>query len=498
MIEASTPEPFGEWLPDAGEFANPGSLVALNVITEGPLYKPFSESFPYTEPLPNECKGAFSVRDAMGNVTVFAGTRYGLFKLNGLAWEEVTRGVGTSVVPYTMSDEDFWVFVNFGSLIIATNYVDDIQVFDMDSSTEFEQLSPTAPRCRHFFILKRFLICLDTVDSDGDVGYRVRWSPFNDPQGDWTDDPTGTQADFQDLIGGGYSNTFGAEILDFGVIVQGGRLWRMDYVGGDDIFAFTPLDVGRGSILTRSCIANGRSVFLLGEDGFYEYNGNFLDPIGDGKVDKTFYEMFDETYDYNLNVTIDPLKKNILWAFPSRGTVGYTDKILCFNWVTRRFTLIEENSQLLFNYFSSGYNVDNVDGLFTSIELPPYSVDSRFWTGGKTLLGTFNTDGRLSTFSSAPKTAILGTTEVRLNPSGRSVVHSVIPYINGATCSARLGTRNRIKDASSYTAVAPENSLTGEIDFLHDAVFHRAEVTITGAWDVATAIAYRSQPSAGQ
>lgn len=497
MIPASSPVPFGEWLPDMGEFSNPGAIVVKNCMSAGGLYKPFSAPFPATDALPARCKGAFAYRDSLGNTTIFAGTQTGLYKLNGLEWDEVTRlDEADAIVPYTMGEDNFWNFINYGTLVIATNYTDDIQVFDMASDTVFSQLSPTAPRCRTFFILNNFLVCLDISDSDGDTGYRVRWSPLGDPAGDWTDDPSGTQADFQDIYGGDYSNTFGAQLQDYGVIVQGNSIWRMDYVGGDSIFTIKPIERGRGSILPRSCIANGRSIFILSEDGFYEYNGSELISIGNNKVDKYFYSQFDETYDYNLNTVIDPLKKNVLWAFPSDGVSDRCDQIICFNWADRRWTLVEVDTTCLFSYFSTGYTLEEMDALYDSLDEIPYSLDSRIWTGGKTILGCFDAADKMAAFSGQALTATLQTTELRPNASGRATLHSLIPYITGGTIRARIGRRSIINQNAIYTGFVNQNSMTGEVDFLHDSVFFRAEFQISGDWSIATAVSYRAEESA--
>jgi len=492
MPELSEPINFGEWLPDQGDFNNPGSLIATNVITQGMTYRPFASLVDITELLPSKCLGAFTYRDAEGNITTFAGTATGLYKLVGLAWEIVTRLSGV----YTTASDGFWNFVGYGTLVIATNYNDAIQVYDMASSSRFEELSATAPQCRTMFTLKNFLVCLDTVDGDGPVGYRVKWSPLGDPRGDWTSDPTGTQADFQDIYGGDYSNSFGTELQDFGVIVQGEELWRMEYVGGDTIFSINRIDNGRGSILPRSCISNGRSVFYLSQDGFYEYDGSALIPIGDGKIDKWFYQIFDEVYDYNMNVTIDPIRKLILWSFPSDdATAGMPDLILAFNWGDRKFTLIEQEAELLFTFLSPGYTLEGLDAIYPDLDEMPISLDSRLLTGGKTALGGFTTSHSLGTFTGTPNTATIGTPEVRINDSSRTTVHSIICYVSGGAHSARLGSRNRPNDDVVYTDWVAQNEMTGEVDFLLDALVHRAEIRLEGDWTSAVAIGVRQEPS---
>ena len=482
-------------MPDQGEFMNPGALVATNCVSEGENYKPFADPAESSDALASMCKGGFAYRDAAGNATIFAGTKTKLYKLDGTSWVDVTRSSGGD---YTMGDDNFWDFVNFGTLVIATNYTDDIQVFDVGTSTNFAQLSATAPRCRRFFIQDNFLVCVDTVDGDGDIGYRVRWSPLADPAGDWTDDPTGTQADHQDIYGGDYANAFGAALQNHGIIVQGKNLIRMDYVGTEKIFNFTKMDTGRGSILPRSCISNGRSVFFLSEDDFYEYNGSELIALGHKKVAKWFYKTFDETYDYNLNTAIDPLRKNVLWAFPTQDAAsGVPDRILCFNWVDRRFTVIEQDSEILFNFLTVGYTMDGLDAIYATVDEIPYSLDSRIWTGGKTVLGCFTENHKLAAFSGSPKTATIGTTELRINNSGRTTIHNILPYIEGGTQRVRLGRRNRITDDESWTDWVSANNFTGEFNFLHDATMFRAEVEISGSWEIAKSLSFRAKATGG-
>lgn len=497
MIPATDPIPFGKMTPDMGSFNNSGALIAKNCISQGEVYKPFAEKSEQSNALPSLSKGGFTYRNSAGAVTIFGATKTSIYKLNGTSWVDVSRVSGGA---YTTPDDGFWDFVSYGDLVIATNYTDDIQVMDMSvGASNFTQLSPTAPRCRRMFVFKNFLVCVDTVDIDGDVGYRVRWSPLGDPRGVWTDDPTGTQADHQDIYGGDFSNVFGAALQDFAVIVQGKSLWRMDYVGGNEIFTFSPIDTGRGSILPRSCIANGRSVFFLGEDGFYEYNGAEVIPIGHNEFDKYFYSLFDETYSFHLNCTVDPLKKNVLWSFPtvnnSHSASGINDYILCYNWVDRRATIIEDDCEVLFSYLTAGYTLEDLDSLYPSLEGVPYSLDSRIWTGGKTVLGCFSGNHKLSAYSGVPKTAVIGTSEIQPNPSGRATVYSVIPFIDGGSIRARIGYRNIINNTVSWTPYVSQNSMTGEVDFLKDARFFRVELEVSGSWTLANSISFRATPS---
>ena len=492
MIDASEIFEFGEWLPDLGDFDNAGALRVENCISEGNRYRPFKQFQQFSDALGDECKGAFAYRDAAGNVTIFAATKTAIYKLNNTSWDDVSRTTGGA---YATSDDGFWQFVNYGDLIIATNYNDDIQVFDISTDANFSQLSSSAPRCRTMFVLRNFLVCLDVADGDGATAYRVRWSPFANPEGDWTD--VTIQADFQDIIGAGFVNTFGVEIQDVGYIVQDRFIFRMEFVGGDTIFRLERVEDARGSIFNRGVIAYGRNIYYPSEDGFYEFDGVASRPIGDGKVDQYFAKLFDPEFDYRLNAAVDPINKVVMWAFASTDAVGgEPDLIITFNWADRRWTLVRQVTQVLFRYLSAGFTLEQLDNIESSIEDLPFSLDSRNWTGGKTIFGAFDATNKLGSFDGVPMTALFGTKEIRPNVSGRATVQSIVPYVEGgSTIRGRLGCREKLNQDAVWTIFTGLNGFTGELDFTKDLRFARAEIEASGDWDRAIGISIRAQAS---
>lgn len=491
MIEASKLLPFGEWLPDLGEFDNPGALTIKNCIPlETGRYRPFNDFAEYSAALGAECKGAFTHIDSSGTVRIFAGTRTNLYKLDGTDWEDVTR---TSGGDYSTTADGFWNFVPFGDLVIATNYADDIQVFDTSADTDFSQLSSTAPRCRNMFVNKGFLVCLDVVDGDGATSYRVRWSPLGDPEGDWTD--IELQADFQDILSSSFACYVGFSIQDVGYIIQNQNIIRMEYVAGDNIFRFEIVEDAKGSKFFRGAVTNGRDIFYRSVDGFYQFNGVFSAPIASGKVDDYFKENFDASYPYNVLAAIDPYNKIVIWAFPSKdSSEGVPDTLLIYNWAVQKWANITQSVQLLFNYTSSSYTLEGLDDVSSSIDALPFSLDSLNWKGGTPLFGAFDTDNKLGSFEGEPKDATLGSGEIRPNKDGNSIIHSIIPYIEGgATLTARLGRRDNLSDNITWTDITSKNSLTGEFDFDITARFARFELLLNGSWDKAVGFAFRAE-----
>lgn len=488
MIPRSPDIPFTEWLPDLGSY-NSGLTEAKNCVAFDGYYGSISSLAESSDALPTKALGGFSMRATDGTVHCFAGTATKLYKLDGTAWDDVTRASGGD---YTTGADGYWIFTNFGDLVVATNYNDDIQVYDVLTATKFTQLSATAPRARYIFVLNNFLVCLDTVDSDGAIGNRVRWSPLGDPTGVWTPS-INTQAGFTDLFGGGYLNAAGVGTDSYGSILQDSAIWRMQYVGGDQIFTFDLQVQDRGTVYPRSVSTNGIVTYFVDVDGICAFDGNTVFNIGENKVNQWFFDRFNSSYDYNLTSSIDPIKKLYSLSFPTVQD-GSPDSqlILLYNYKSAKFTYIEQPVDVIFGFLTQGYTLETLSAAYPDIETVPYSLDSSFWQGGDFIFGAISANGKLSSFNGEVYEAVIATEETRINSGGKAIVAAVQPIVEQGTVTCRIGYREKLTDDVSYTAQYSQNSITGEIDILQSARYVRAEFTLTD-WDKAKGYAYRAK-----
>lgn len=488
MISLSSEFPFEQWLPDLGEYKS-GVTDAKNCIAFDGYYGPIKELRAFSDALGSKCLGAYAMRATDGTVHVFAGTATGLYKLNGTSWTDVTNVSGA----YTTGADGYWVFTNFGDLVIATNYNDDIQSYDILTSTDFADMSATAPKAKYVFVLNNFVVCLDTVDSDGSIGNRVRWSPLGDPTGDWTPD-IDTQAGYNDLFGGGFKNTAGTGTDSYGTILQDSGIWRMQYVGGDQIFTFDLQVQDRGTVYPKSVTTNGAVTYFLDIDGFCVFDGTGVLNIGEGRVNKWFFDRFNSSYYYNISCGIDPINKNYALAFPTVQN-GSPDAcmVLLYNYKSNRFSYMEEYIDIIFGYLTSGYTLETLSAVFPDLDTVPYSLDSTFWQGGDFLFGAIDADGALGSFSGDNYTATISTPEARLNPNGKASILGVLPIVESGTITCRVGYRDKISDTVQYTSSHSKNSITDEIDVMVQSRFFRAEFTLSGDWDLAKGYAYKAK-----
>ena len=144
--------PFGEFLPDQPALGNPGATVAKNCVpkTKG-SYGPFAGLNVVTDALTARCQGAHAVRDQNGDVQEFAGDATKLYQRSGTTWTDVSGAT------YTTASDGYWRFVGSGiggvARIIATNFADAIQNFDLATDSAFSDLSANAPKARALGII---------------------------------------------------------------------------------------------------------------------------------------------------------------------------------------------------------------------------------------------------------------------------------------------------------------------------------------------------------
>ena len=486
----------GEWLPDQAPLEAEGAQVAKNVLVDGATYRPVKSLTELSDDLGDRCYGAYSYVDPSGNVTNFAATRTKIFKLNGTSWDDVTNTGGD----YATASDGAWNFTQFGSRIIATNYVDKIQTFEVGADTEFSDLITSGPdvKCRNFGIVNNFLVTIDVFDSDGATQNRVRWSPINNPTGDWTASQS-TQADFQDVEDGNPGQ--GMAVIgsqNYGILIFKNAIYRMEYVGPPTIFQFSLVETNRGAINGQAVASDGVQTFYYSENGFYLFNGSVSAPIGHKKIDSWFADDIDDDNAGNIRATLDPANKNFLLSYTSVNSVNSrNDKVIAYNWADNKFTLIDQATDVIYRGFTEGLTLDEIGATYSSIETVPYSLDSRFWVGGATQLSAFNEDNKLSFFDGDPLAAEIESQELKLNKDGITRLNAVFPSYSGGTIECRVGHRMTQNGTVNYTPYTAPNASTDECNYTIDARLHRIGVRLSGDWEQFKGVSFQAEAAGG-
>jgi hypothetical protein len=200
----------------------------------------------------------------------------------------------------------------------------------------------------------------------------------------------------------------------------------------------------------------GSNVPYLGEDGYYSYNGTVSVPIGANRFDKTFFELVDNSYLSNISSAVDPITKNFFWAWPDgSATDGVPNWLLSWNWSTNRATLIEVSGgcEFLFRAGAFGSTLEDLDALGFTLETLPFSLDSRFWTGGRSLLAMFNSSHELCFFTGSALQADYETGEPDGGMGNMMHVSGVRPLVDAANLSG-VSRRSR-RQCELYQHVIP-------------------------------------------
>lgn len=473
--------PFGEWLPDLPEYENQGATVAKNVIPDFRSYRPFPSLEVFSNSLGGKCIGAFVGRDLAGNYFNYAGDASALYALTGNSWSVATRLVGGA---YTTQSEEFWEFTQFGQLIIGVNgYADDPQ-FISAGGVNFAALAGSPPHAKHIATVRDFVVLGNLSGSP----QSVRWCAINNATS-WTADAA-TMADLQDLPGdsGHVQRVIGGE---YGTIMQERAIYRMTFVGSPLVFQFDKVHSNIGAYSPQSCVGYRNYVFFLSEDGFQMFDGVTITPIGAGKVDRTFFNDLDTNYFYKVIGEIDPVRKLVLWAYPSSNAIaGNPDRILIYHWASNRWSRVEGLDIEYIKRMNTGaYTLDGLDALFASLDAVTPNLDSPFWVGGQFLFSAFNNSHRLARFAGSAMAATVETPEVQLGKgkgadSPLSYITQLRPIAEGLSASfqAAVGSRLNLTQSVSFAAALSPVS-AGFIEVRNSNRYHRFRLTTTSATD---------------
>lgn len=346
--------PFAEYRPDVSDLKTNYSASVLNVLPRGDGYGPMPSINTLTGALPAACRGAFVARNTDGSVTLFGATSTRLYKLDNttLTWTHVSKG-STDYSAVTSTDQ--WQFAQFNNYVIAVQANVVPQVYDLTSSSNFDDLSGSPPQARYIAIVNRFVV-LSGLLADP---YTIQWSDLDDPT-QWT--PGVGQSDLQQLPDGGIVR--GVAGGEFGVVFQDSSIRRMTYAPGSSYyFQIERIAQDDGLYAPYSIIRAGDRIFFLSPQGFKVLlPGGYPTPIGKERVDRTFLADYDDTAPQLMIGAQDPKQTKVYWAYKSiEGVVGVFDKILCYDFVLERWTPIEQEGEYLVSLARPGLTIEGLD-----------------------------------------------------------------------------------------------------------------------------------------
>jgi hypothetical protein len=435
--------------------------------------------------LPSQPLGFFSFLDRSKVTHLFAGTATKLFhfQTGDVGFNDVTKVAAT----YAASVDNPWEATAFGAnRIIFTNGADPPQSYIIGASN-FTDLDATAPVGRYVVAVRDFIFFGNTNEAGSNFPQRVHWGAIGGTSFPTPGSPgaASVQSDRQDLrsdlghIRGLASNLNSADVaifMDYGI-------YYGHYVGNQVVFDFQIAQGAAGCSVPGSIVANRGFAFYLGTDGFYQFDGVSVNPIGAQKIDNFFYNDPDDGVNTSfldrIQSAASPNGHLILWLYCGPGSTGIPNRCLIYNWQLQRWSVIRIDATLLGRGLTSGYSLDQLDAFTTSgMDGLPFSLDSDVWSGGNPILMGFDNSFQLGAFGGSPLAAIIETMEAQPSPGYRSRITSARPLVDGgATASVSLAVRSRLQDPPAYGSAVTTN-IYGECPQRVDGRYVRAQIDI--------------------
>ncbi len=459
----------GEWLPDLPPSGNPGALEARNVIAEAASYRSLKSLASYTGALDTKCLGATYIKSDAGVSFNFAGDAGKLYHLVGTAWNNVSKAGN-----YTATH---WEFARLGNQVIAVDKATPPQSFVPGTSALFADLAGSPPQASRIAVVQEFVV-LGDLSTDPKA---VSWSGSKNAEiwGNLT-----AQSDAQSLENGGQvQKIVGGK---YGVIFKERSIYRMDYAGIPLIFSFSEVEEGRGTPSPDSVISLGRTIFYLGHDGFYAFDGQQSRPIGTNKVNRWFASQIDPSAYGEVRGAIDRQNRLAIWSFRAGAGAAQNDRILIYNWGADRWSYGEVDTEILTDMLSSGFTLDGLDAVLPGgIDADSIPVESTQYVGGNLSFIAFDSSHRAATFNGPALDAVVDSKEMSDAKGQQLRVSEVRPLVDaaGATVSVQLGKRNQMQSGAAVFGAARSLDGSGKANFRETGRYMRARLNISGDFD---------------
>lgn len=476
----------GDFLPDIPVYGNQGLITAKNVIPINGSYQPFKSLNPISNALENRCMGAIAASGIEGGELTFVGDKSKLYSYDNVStFTDLSQDGG-----YNTPGDGKWSMSQFSEHIIASNYIDPIQVWSENTKGTFEDLSATAPRAKHLAVVKDFLFMGNVIDSlDGIKPDRLWWSPIGNPRGVYSPSQS-TQCDYQDLPDAGHIQGIVA-IDDSAIVITDKTIQRFVYEGTPKIFGRYLVESDQGTEIPSSIISFGRGFFYYGNGGFQMFNGSNSVPIGDKKIDKYFENDLDRVYAVRTIAGIDPINKLAIWAYTGSGHVdGVPNKQIIYNWAEGRWSHGEADIEFLFQGKSQGMTMEDLDAVSPTLEGLPFNLDSKAYMGRKRQLVGFNGEHKFGYFDGDPLTAEFETGEFQPIENRHSLIQEVRPIIEGGTVTIQMGVRDNLVDDDVEYGLESSISDFGTAEVDSSARYHRIKVSIADGFKNAAALEF--------
>lgn len=428
---------FGPWLPDQIDYKNPGLEVCENVIPAATGYVPARDTVSSGLSVPGVVIGGAATFLNDGTPLRVVATTADLYVIRNDTVTPSGLGLG-------LAETAHFSFQQYGAAIYATAQGGGTYVLpDIETSAEFETASGSPPDGMALARVADFLVMGNLIDIDGsNAPFRIRWSGFNDPGGDWVTN-IGRQAGFVDLnsaLGPVTAMTGGTS----GLIFQRQGVSRLEYTGGASVFSLTTFEQNRGCVAPASAVQVGGTTYYLANDGFFATDGTSPRPISAGRVWDWFLENSNRAFIPSVAGAVDFQSRCIVWLYVKKTSqTRVFGGQLRFNWETGNWSHVDMAIQWALPSVKGGLTLEGLAALYPSLDDVPLSLDSPEYQPSGLSLQVLR-GGELCSLTGPTLAARFGSGEMQPFDGRRTIVQEVAPLVKSADASVIVGTRDSI------------------------------------------------------
>jgi hypothetical protein len=450
-VREKTPIPFGEWAPDRSKISG-DSNEFRGCIRQGGRYAPLQDlkQIRAGSAVGDTALGARSFYDGDSAPVAFVGDGSNLYRVIGKVPSAVSKAGG-----YQASLDWAWTFEQFGLNIIAVARGVAPQRYTLGSSSLFADL-PTAPSADVVFRIRQHLFLAD--------GRNLYCSGFNDVT-DWSFD-TATNS-FQTEIPHEYGLAVSGRSGEDGVLYQERGILRITYTGATVPFSIDEVEGGRGLCGPNARSTWGKVDFCVGEDGFYTFDGNSSNPIGQSRIDQWFTNRLNYGFRHKVWSQLDARRKCWMVGFPSGGST-VCDTVGIYSFADDKWTWDEIDTQLGFEMHREPLNADDEAGLLAQFGtvntdadvFANISADSPLFRESRKQWAAFDSTGKLCLFDGPNREAVLSTGTYQPIPGQVAQVSELWPICDvdqGLVEGAVAYRQKRLSETETVTPFAPMN-----------------------------------------
>jgi hypothetical protein len=171
--------------------------------------------------------------------------------------------------------------------------------------------------------------------------------------------------------------------------------------------------------------------------------------------------------------------------------------MLVYDWNLSKWTVLDVQVKQIFPLATIGYTLEGLDAIYASLEVVPFSLDSKAWQGGSPILGAFNASYQLGAFLGDNMEATIITQELGDTSGQIQRVTECYPVVDTLDLFVAIGGRMRRVEGLTWTEEQSPSYNTGKVRKRSRARFHRFKARIPAgtAWSHYQGVDVNLQPA---